>query len=123
MVIVVGELTSYRLCGFLQTFILTRPVKIVLETADTIGCNLLGKKLKKSLLSVLHKLRRTINILQTPKNVCCNHGTLKFTQRGHSINESVQKVQIYATANSAEPDQTVSLGEFLIFVRRVHAKT
>ena len=47
MVIVVGELTSYLLCGFLQTFILTRPVKIVLETADTSGCNLLGKKLKK----------------------------------------------------------------------------
>lgn len=42
------ELMSYFLCGFLQTFILTRARNTVLERIATMGCNRLGKKLKKN---------------------------------------------------------------------------
>lgn len=49
MVIVfpVEELMSYFLCGFLQTFILTRAMNTVLDRIATMGCNRLGKKLLK----------------------------------------------------------------------------
>lgn len=48
IVMVLGELTSYFLWGFLQIRILTIPMKIEFEIMAITGCNWLGKKLEKN---------------------------------------------------------------------------
>ena len=52
-VTVVGELTSYLLCGFLHNFILTRQENIEFEITAIKGWNWLGKKLKKNKLILI----------------------------------------------------------------------